>query len=75
MGEGRTPGGVGAGATTAGADGAFDTSSPVGARESAMLRLRKAIFVGLESESRHGENVGGTIDKASVRRHFGTPNH
>jgi hypothetical protein len=44
MGEGRTPGGVGAGGATEGAEGAFDASSPVGPRERAMLRLRNAIL-------------------------------
>jgi hypothetical protein len=43
MGEGRTPGGVGAGCAIEGEDGAFDASSPAGARDSAMLRLRNAI--------------------------------
>jgi hypothetical protein len=52
MGEGRTPGGVGADGATEGVEGTFDASSPVGARESAMLRLRKAISVILRSESR-----------------------
>lgn len=43
MGEGRTPGGVGAGSAADGEAGEFDTSSPAGARESATLRLRNAI--------------------------------
>lgn len=71
MGEGRTPGGVGAGGVTEGADGGFEASSPAGARESATLRLRKAILVILEGESRHVGKCGGTIDKpTSARRHL-----
>lgn len=44
IGEGRTPGGVGAGCAIEGDDGAFDASLPAGARDSAMLRLRNAIL-------------------------------
>jgi hypothetical protein len=47
MGEGRTPGGVGAGGAGGaieGVEGAFDASSPAGARERVMLRLRNAIL-------------------------------
>jgi hypothetical protein len=58
MGEGRTPGGVGAGGgvdaggAIEGVDGAFDASSPAGARERAVLRLRNAISNVLDCESR-----------------------
>jgi len=44
MGEGRTPGGVGAGFVDGRGGDSFGTSSPAGARDSATLRLRNAIF-------------------------------
>lgn len=44
MGEGRTPGGVGAGGATDGEGVVEDASPSAGARESAMLRLRKAML-------------------------------
>lgn len=64
MGEGRTPGDAGAGAAIDGAAGVLDAPSlPVGARESAMLRLRNAI-VWRWCESRLGKIVAwGLIDK------------
>lgn len=43
MGEGRTPMGVGAGAATEAEGPAGDASPSAGARDSAILRLRKAI--------------------------------
>jgi hypothetical protein len=52
MGEGRTPGGVGAGGAIEGIEAAFDASSPAGARERAMLRLRNAILESFSAVSR-----------------------
>ena len=43
MGEGRTPVGVGVGGAVDGEGDVGDASPSAGARESAMLRLRKAI--------------------------------
>ena len=45
MGEGRTPGGVGAGGVMGAEGEEGDASLSAGARVSAMLRLRKAIVV------------------------------
>ena len=75
MGEGRTPGGVGAGGVMDAEGEEGDASLSAGVRESAMLRLRKAIVVvrGLGGVGRL-RNCGRVVidnDRGrGARRHF-----
>lgn len=59
MGEGRTPGGVGAGGVLAGTEGVFDASSPTAVRESAILRFRNAIGNVLRVNRDHSKLLEG----------------
>lgn len=64
MGEGRTPGAVGAGGGTVGTGAVDDASSPAGGRESAILRFRNAIGIVLSVEFATAQNCWrGLIDK------------
>lgn len=77
MDEGRTPVGVGGGGARDGFEDAVDTSPSAGVRESAMLRLRKAI---VWCQSNGGgevlEIVGGwaiRYGQEGAKRHFSCP--
>lgn len=66
MGEGRTPVGAGAGGASTGTGDERDASPSAGARESAILRLRKAI---LECQGAGGgevQEIMAAIDKESA---------